>query len=47
MDNRKNSFSERRVRQWHRLLRKVVEAFKNRLDVALRTGSVGMVGVGW
>ena len=38
--------------QWHRLLREVMdspslEVFQNCVDVALRTWSVGMVGVGW
>ena len=41
MDIRKNLFSKRAVRQWHRLPREVVqspsmEVFKNRVDVALR-----------
>ena len=57
MDIRKNFFSEGAVRQWHRLPREVVqspslEAFKNRVDVALRdvvSGHGGdrlMVGLG-
>ena len=38
--------------QWHRLHREVVgspflEVFQSRVDVALRTWSVGTVGVGW
>ena len=38
--------------QWHRLHREVVqspslEVFQSRVDVALRTWAVGMVGVGW
>ena len=48
----KNFFSERAVLRWHRLHREVVqspslEVFQSRVDVALRTWSVGMVGVGW
>ena len=38
--------------QWHRLHREVVqspslEVFQSRVDVALRTWSVGTVGTGW
>ena len=52
MDIRKNLFPERAVLQWHRLHREVVqspslEVFQSRVDVALRTWSVGMVGMGW
>jgi len=40
------------VLQWHRLHGEVVqspslEVFQSRVDVALRTWSVGMVGMGW
>jgi len=40
------------VLQWHRLHREVVqspslEVFQSRVDVALRTWSGGMVGMGW
>ena len=40
------------MRQWHRLPREVVESpslevFQSRVDVALRTWSVGTVGMGW
>ena len=49
---RNNFFSERAVLQWHRLHREVVqspslEVFQSRVNVALRTWSVGMVGMGW
>ena len=52
MDIRKNFFSERAVLQWHRLPREVVqspslEVFQSRVNVALRTWSVGTVGMGW
>ena len=52
MDIRNNFFSKRVVLQWHRLPREVVESpslevFQSRVDVALRTWSVGMVGMGW
>ena len=52
MDIRNNFFSVRAVLQWHRLHREVVqspslEVFQSRVDVALRTWSVGMVGVAW
>ena len=52
MDVRKDFFPERAVLQRHRLPREVVqspslEVFQNRVDVALRTWSVGMVGMGW
>ena len=38
--------------QWHRLYREVVqslslEVFQSRVDVALRTRSMGMVGMRW
>ena len=40
------------VLQWHRLHREVVqspslEVLQSRVDVALRTWSVGTVGMGW
>jgi len=49
---RNNFFSERAVLRWHRLHREVVESpslevLQSRVDVALRTWSVGMVGMGW
>ena len=51
LDIRKNFFSIRAVLQWHRLHREVVqspslEVFQSRVDVALRTWSVGTVGMG-
>ena len=51
-DIRKNLFSKRAVMQWHRLPREVVESpslevFQSRVDVALKTWSVGMVGMCW
>ena len=51
LDIRRDFFSGRVVLQWHRLPREVVESpslemLKNRMDVALRTWSVGMVGMG-
>ena len=51
LDIRKNFFSIRVVLQWHRLHREVVqspslEVFQSRVDVALRTWSVGPVGMG-
>ena len=50
--NIKKNFSERVVLQWHRLPREVVElpsleVFQSRVDVALRTWSMGMVGMDW
>ena len=52
LDVRKDFFSERAVLQRHRLHREVMESpslevFQSHVDVALRTWSVGMVGVGW
>ena len=52
LDIKKDFFSGRVVLQWHRLHREVVESlslevFQSRVDVALRTWSVGMVGMGW
>ena len=52
MGMRKDFFSGRAVLQWHRLHREVVESpflevFQSRVDVALRTWSVGTVGMGW
>ena len=52
MDIKKIFFSEGAVLQWHRLPREVVqspslEVFQSRVDVALRTWAVGMVGMGW
>jgi len=49
---RSHFLSERAVLQWHRLHREVVqsaslEVFQSRVDVALRTWSVGTVGMGW
>ena len=50
-DISKKLFSDRAVRQWHRLPREVVEApslkvFKNRVDVARRDGGSGHGGGG-
>ena len=52
LDIRNNFFSKGAVLQWHRLPREVVESpclevFQNCVDVALRTWSVGMVGMEW
>ena len=51
LDMKKHLFSKRAVLQWHRLPREVVqtpslEVFQSRVDVALRTWSVSMVGMG-
>jgi len=51
MDIRNNSFSERAVRQWHRLARGVVESpslevFKKHGGVALRDVVIGHGGDG-
>ena len=51
MDIRKNFFSAREVRQWHRLPREVVEplsleVFKSRVDMALRDKSRVVTGMG-
>ena len=52
LDSGEKFVSERAVLQWHRLHREVVqspslEVFQSRVDVALRTRSVGTVGMGW
>ena len=51
MDIQKNLFSEKVVMHWNRLPREMVESpslgkSKNCVNVALRTWSVGMVGMG-
>jgi len=51
LDIRKNLFSSRGIKHWHRLPKEVVEsltleAFKNRGDVALRAWLVGHSGGG-
>jgi len=51
LDVMKNNFFKGIVLQWHRLPREVVESptlevFQSRVDVALRTWSVGTVGMG-
>ena len=51
LDIKKNVFSERAVRQWHRLPREAVqspsqEVFKNRVDVVLRAVVSGHGGDG-
>ena len=52
LDIRNNFFSEGVVLKWHRLHWEVVQSptlkvFQNRVDVTLRTWSVGTVGMGW